>query len=493
MAKKWKRQTGGNKRDVHFIKMSISQAQQGGFVPKEDPNNPGFDLQGNPITRSSQDYPELEQNPDANIDVTGNLAAQQRQQRQQQGNAPNQPPKKIAFLDSPQGKTLNQGIRGITDVSNSIQNNKLQHQEKLQLNESMTPRFMPNPNSQGANNAPAYTKYGGEMKMGGPISHGSPIGVVDSNSGGPGLDESMYEGINHDSFYGQDMIYSGEMPRYRAGGTVSADKAKEILRDGTAQGHPLTDKQKRYFGWIAGGSKQAGGYYAQNGTQAPPPANVPGGQDVVDPSKLTDEYYIQNQLLQQDKEMLNNKLKAKNPQGYAKYFSGMQASEKAGHSREDYVQGSDYNDYLSPEEVKSAFPNPNDYNKYINSLKSVNSFNVQQGQKPLYGNIEGEQQDPTKINYGRRAASVQTSHQYAQKIGNYNRDYKYNPQTQGVDISESGDLSKRPSQFKPIQQPQQQQQVASRQTGGYSVGDEVELSAQEIKELKKQGYKIENI
>jgi hypothetical protein len=42
---------------------------------------------------------------------------------------------------------------------------------------------------------------------------------------------------------------------YQKGGKVSSSKAKEILRDGTAQGHPLTPAQKRYFGWIAGGGK----------------------------------------------------------------------------------------------------------------------------------------------------------------------------------------------------------------------------------------------
>lgn len=47
--------------------------------------------------------------------------------------------------------------------------------------------------------------------------------------------------------------------RFKSGGTVSSEKAKEILRDGTAQGHPLTDKQKRYFGWIAGGRKANNG------------------------------------------------------------------------------------------------------------------------------------------------------------------------------------------------------------------------------------------
>lgn len=32
-------------------------------------------------------------------------------------------------------------------------------------------------------------------------------------------------------------------------------KAREILKDGTVHGNPLTDKQKKYMGWVAGGSK----------------------------------------------------------------------------------------------------------------------------------------------------------------------------------------------------------------------------------------------
>jgi hypothetical protein len=42
-------------------------------------------------------------------------------------------------------------------------------------------------------------------------------------------------------------------------GGPTSSKAKEILTDGLVHGHPLTDKQKKYFGWIAGGMKQDGG------------------------------------------------------------------------------------------------------------------------------------------------------------------------------------------------------------------------------------------
>ena len=36
---------------------------------------------------------------------------------------------------------------------------------------------------------------------------------------------------------------------------ISRDKAKEILADGEVRGQPLTDAQKRLFGFIAGGGK----------------------------------------------------------------------------------------------------------------------------------------------------------------------------------------------------------------------------------------------
>lgn len=51
----------------------------------------------------------------------------------------------------------------------------------------------------------------------------------------------------------------GEEYEARAGKQLTSAKAREILRDGTAQGHKLTAKQKRYFGWIAGGGKAAAG------------------------------------------------------------------------------------------------------------------------------------------------------------------------------------------------------------------------------------------
>jgi hypothetical protein len=38
-------------------------------------------------------------------------------------------------------------------------------------------------------------------------------------------------------------------------GKLTATKAKKILADGSVNGHPLTDAQKRFFGAVAGGEK----------------------------------------------------------------------------------------------------------------------------------------------------------------------------------------------------------------------------------------------
>jgi len=45
---------------------------------------------------------------------------------------------------------------------------------------------------------------------------------------------------------------------YKDGGTLSSDKAKEMLRDGTAHGKKLTKKQKQYFGMVAAGKAPTG-------------------------------------------------------------------------------------------------------------------------------------------------------------------------------------------------------------------------------------------
>lgn len=51
---------------------------------------------------------------------------------------------------------------------------------------------------------------------------------------------------------------SSSIPKANAGGSLSSSKAKEMLRDGKANGRKLTKKQKKYFGMVASGKAPGG-------------------------------------------------------------------------------------------------------------------------------------------------------------------------------------------------------------------------------------------
>lgn len=57
----------------------------------------------------------------------------------------------------------------------------------------------------------------------------------------------------------KDMAFSKPKMPY-GGGPLTSEGAKEILKDGTIRGKKITDKQKRYFGYIAGGGKPKAKY-----------------------------------------------------------------------------------------------------------------------------------------------------------------------------------------------------------------------------------------
>lgn len=139
------------------------------------------------------------------------------------------------FKENPYVEAFNIAASEATGIANMIQNNRLKKEERRQILHSLEPRYWQNMEAEGLNNIPMYTQYGGF---------------------GPNLDEP---GFAHPAFYGDNTVYKyGGMPKYAAGGLTS-HKAKIMLKEGMANGEPLTDKQKRYFGWVAGGRKQAGG------------------------------------------------------------------------------------------------------------------------------------------------------------------------------------------------------------------------------------------
>lgn len=139
------------------------------------------------------------------------------------------------FKENPYVEAFNIAASEATGIANMIQNNRLKKEERRQILHSLEPRYWQNMEAEGLNNIPMYTQYGGF---------------------GPNFDEP---GFAHTAFYGDNTVYKyGGMPKYAAGGLTS-HKAKIMLKEGMVNGEPLTDKQKRYFGWVAGGRKQAGG------------------------------------------------------------------------------------------------------------------------------------------------------------------------------------------------------------------------------------------
>lgn len=189
---------------------------------------------------------------------------------------------------------------------------------------------------------------------------------------------------------------------------------------------------------------------------------VTGGGDPVkedEAAGFRDPFYEASATLAHYKDRLNTRLKTKNPQAYDNYFQGMRTSMSAPdvknpmEARRNYIQKADYNDYLTPDEVKQELGD-NDYRNYLNSVKAVNAYHVAQGNEPLYGNVEGEK-DLEQLNYGRRFASLQVTPTVTNTVTgtagtnrNYTRKYSYDP-AKGVSYTEEGDLTARPSYLRP--------------------------------------------
>ena len=173
---------------------------------------------------------------------------------------------------------------------------------------------------------------------------------------------------------------------------------------------------------------------------------------IKDPGKSKsspqEEYYQSSAKLAYYKDILNGKLKAKNPEGFKGFFKDLMPLRLNGKHDDAnaYIQNAPWDDYLSNQEVRSTLGE--DYDDYVKSLKAVNSYNVAQGQQNLYGNIEGLN-DVENLNYGRRFASLMLTPTMTvynkDRNTTYKREYTYNPQTKKVEFSDTGDTNLKPS------------------------------------------------
>lgn len=107
-----------------------------------------------------------------------------------------------------------------------------------QMNPMPASDYQPNPYSLYAKyggNLKGYMKYGGLQNhnyFGPPFSNGAEMKMGDEDK----MDVKVAHSVMSKLFRG-----------FKKGG-LTPNKAREILHDGTAQGHPLTDKQRRFFG-----------------------------------------------------------------------------------------------------------------------------------------------------------------------------------------------------------------------------------------------------
>lgn len=207
------------------------------------------------------------------------------------------------------------------------------------------------------------------------------------------------------------------------------------------------------------------GYFEYGGSMPNTPKGVPkyadGGSVETGPGegevpKYSDQenYYRNSAKLAHYKTVLNDKLKAKNPQAFGEFFKGLQPLRQAGNTKGagDYIQNSQYNDYLSADEVKKSLGS--DYQDYLNSVQAVNNFDVAQGKQPLYGTKETGT-DLNSLNYGRRFASLALTPSFGAsnttRGTTYNRSYTYDPKTKQVSFIENGDTKLRPDYLVPSQ------------------------------------------
>ena len=101
-----------------------------------------------------------------------------------------------------------------------------------------------------------YSKYGVTPydKSGNPIKT-----VSGSEEAGALIPDTAY-GPRHRA------IRYSKLSEGKADGGLTSGKAKKMLKDNSAYGKPLTDQQKKYFGYIAGGGKSEGGEILGPGT-----------------------------------------------------------------------------------------------------------------------------------------------------------------------------------------------------------------------------------
>lgn len=155
------------------------------------------------------------------------------------------------------------------------------------------------------------------------------------------------------------------------------------------------------------------------------------------PKMGSDEYYSANAKLMYYRDRLKDQLRKKNPEAFDKLIEErgkvvrssklMEAIKNA----DAFVEGYDYKDALTPDEIKSALGD--DYEDYLGTIGSVyNSGWEVNPAKRLMGSNEADV-DMSKLMFGKRFATMAVTPRYTENItrdGKQSRmdaDFQYDP------------------------------------------------------------------
>lgn len=84
--------------------------------------------------------------------------------------------------------------------------------------------------------------------------------------------------------------FGGMISSYKKGGSLTASKARKILHDGTIRGKKITDRQRRFFGWVSGGRKKEGGELVPEGFHIMPDGTLMANEDMYASGELLPTY-----------------------------------------------------------------------------------------------------------------------------------------------------------------------------------------------------------
>lgn len=161
------------------------------------------------------------------------------------------------------------------------------------------------------------------------------------------------------------------------GDGLSKSKAKTMLHEGMAHGKPITEQQRKYFGWVAGGSKEA---KMDGGKIMAPKMMYANGTPKKGSGENIDEtfYYDENGISQEEKDLMEKRSK----NSLVTKIPKEKESEEA-YNRRMEREAKDAALLSMPTSPKAPSKGLSDYAKRIDPGAFFSAYQIMQGSKLL--------------------------------------------------------------------------------------------------------------